>query len=348
MISSHAAATQTMKVNQVMHKFSLLVITMGAGLYLAANRNKGIMFELMCALGAALIPIAYAATRRWIRTSRQRRTEEGLLRNTWTYLRSQEAAAETHTAYAPPAAVTRKAQTMPAPGFRQIAVTAAKKAPAGELVVFDAITARARNAGRPPAIPGPAVLTFDELAPAALSEYECWRAERHHFAIEYACTVLDEIRVAAVEGYQRLRHGGIEVGGVLFGTHRDGVVRIQAARPIACEYAEGPRFILSERDQAGLAALLEASRHDAELQGLEPVGWYHSHTRSEILLSELDVEYFNQFFPRPWQVALVVRPSNLAPARAGFFFREANGLLRTESSYHEFQCSPPALSVAAA
>jgi proteasome lid subunit RPN8/RPN11 len=339
MISNQAAATQTLKVNQLMYKCSLVAITMAAGLCLAASRNKGMEFDLLCGLGAGLIPVTCAATRRSIRNARLKRTEEKLMRHTWTYLRSQESAAEP--------LVEAKPQPKLACGFRQRRVT--PRAPAGEPVVFDAIAARARGS-LAPGMPNPAIISYGDLCPAptVLSEFECWRAEWRHPVIEYTGAVMEEIRNAAVEGYQRMRHGGIEVGGVLFGTHGKGGVRILAARPMACEYAQGPRFILSERDQTALAGQLAASRQDAELQGLEPVGWYHSHTRSEIFLSEQDVAYFNRFFPKPWQVALVVRPANLAPVRAGFFLREADGGLRTESSYREFQLAGPAPAVAAA
>jgi proteasome lid subunit RPN8/RPN11 len=36
-------------------------------------------------------------------------------------------------------------------------------------------------------------------------------------------------------------------------------------------------------------------------------GWYISHTRSEILLSERDLQLFQQYFPELWQIALVHR-----------------------------------------
>jgi hypothetical protein len=39
-------------------------------------------------------------------------------------------------------------------------------------------------------------------------------------------------------------------------------------------------------------------------------------------------------------VALVVRPHAIQPMRAGFFFREADGSMRTESSYKEFLLQP--------
>ena len=82
------------------------------------------------------------------------------------------------------------------------------------------------------------------------------------------------------------------------------------------------------------------SAHANPAAALRPVGWYHSHTRSEILLSAQDVEIHNRYFPDPWHVALVVRPHAMRPMRAGFFFREANGSIHADSSYREFLLQP--------
>jgi hypothetical protein len=70
------------------------------------------------------------------------------------------------------------------------------------------------------------------------------------------------------------------------------------------------------------------------------VGWYHSHTRSEILFSDADREIHQRFFPEPWQAALVLRPHTFQPTRAGFFFREADGSIHGEASYGEFVLEP--------
>jgi len=180
-----------------------------------------------------------------------------------------------------------------------------------------------------------------------------WRAPECPFEIEWSADVMDEIRVAGMEALFSLPHGGAEIGGVLWGTHDAGRVRIVAAGPLACEYASGPTFTLSGKDQARLAALLEGGSDDGRSgpreQGWEPVGWYHSHTRSEILLSARDLEIHNRYFPDPWQVALVVRPHAMQPMRAGFFFREADGSIHADSSYREFLLEPaPRAAVAPA
>ncbi len=160
--------------------------------------------------------------------------------------------------------------------------------------------------------------------------------------------VLEQIRQIAVEGYHRVPHGGVETGGILFGTHQKNVVRIKAWRAIDCEYARGPSFLLSEKDEAALTESLKSWRGDAERARLEPVGWYRAHTRSEILLSDADLAFFDRFFPLPWQVALIVRPASFAPTRAGFFFREADGGIRAQSSYREFPLAPLAVAEPAA
>lgn len=147
-----------------------------------------------------------------------------------------------------------------------------------------------------------------------------------------------------MEAFFSLPHGGAEIGGILFGTRSGGGVRILAFRPFPCEHAFGPSFTLSENDEANLLKLLDSGCADLRKQGLEPVGWFHTHTRSEIFLSDQDVEVYNRYFPDAMQVALVVRPHIMKPTRAGFFFREADGSIHGESSYREFQLEPAAAS----
>ncbi len=175
---------------------------------------------------------------------------------------------------------------------------------------------------------------------------EAGQAPECAFRIEWSAAVLEEIRAAAMDAFFSLPHGGAEIGGVLWGTRAAGAVRILAARPLECEHALGPSFTLSAKDHARLAALLADGCGDLRAQGWEPVGWYHSHTRSEILLSERDVEVHNRYFPDPWHVALVVRPHAMQPMRAGFFFRGADGSVRADASYKEFLLLPLAQPLA--
>ncbi len=167
-----------------------------------------------------------------------------------------------------------------------------------------------------------------------------WSTPEIPLTIEYPLEVLDEIRAAVSDGLQQLAHGGLEVAGVLFGARRENTMRILTWRPISCEHAEGPSLRLSARDRIELVRLLEVAKTESDLVGLQPVGWFLSHARSDIFLTQSDLEVFQGFFPEPWQVTLVLRPSKAGPARAGFFLREADGSLRSESSYKDFVIEP--------
>jgi proteasome lid subunit RPN8/RPN11 len=340
----------SMKSTQLVQRGSLLLLAVTASLMLALRHHNGIMLGIVLALGMAVAPAWYVLARRMRDKVRQQEMEDRLMEHTRTYLRSQEPAREKVESDIEILARTIDGRKLPRQDFRKLDGIASSL-PVGGPLVFNALPRRyairslydRRFADLAATLPEPACLPLTELLPArATEEFGSWTAQAQGLTVEYSNAAMDEIRIRAAEGYQRMRHGGVEVGGVLFGTRRDGVLRILAVRPIACEYARGPRFLLSKCDEAGLAELLQASGGDSALDGLEPAGYYHSHAREGIRLSEADVQFFDRFFPLPWQVALVVRPANLAPARAGFFFREENGTMRTESSFCEFQLTPAA------
>jgi len=170
--------------------------------------------------------------------------------------------------------------------------------------------------------------------------FKTWRIPHCPFPIEYSSAVLDQIR-QEVEGSFNSRRGERETGGVLFGTHETGRICILTCKPLPCEHAMGPGFVLSDKDQQRLADLIAAPCTDPKLNGLEALGWYHSHIRSTIFLSKRDLEIHSRHFPALFQIALVLRPSSEGATRAGFFFREPTGAMRTESSYEEFTIESP-------
>lgn len=148
--------------------------------------------------------------------------------------------------------------------------------------------------------------------------------------------VMEELRAIAEDGFQKIPHGGIEVGAILFGIQESGRVRILEWRPMDCEHQRGPGFVLSENDRGRLAGFLSECAQTPELRGMVPVGWFHTHTRSGMFLSPEDVAVFDQFFPESWQVSLVMVCAKHQQAKAGFFCREADGTLYTEGSHKTF------------
>ncbi len=165
-----------------------------------------------------------------------------------------------------------------------------------------------------------------------------WSAPECPFRIEYSARVLDDIRLAVVDAFFSLPRGGAEIGGILLGMWDGARISITDYEALDCEHALGPSFVLSPRDQSSLAAMTAAAKRNASQR--QPVGWYHSHTRSEIFLSDADRDIHNRFFPGPWQIALVLKPHTFEPTRGGFFFREPDGSIRGAASYREFQLDP--------
>ena len=154
---------------------------------------------------------------------------------------------------------------------------------------------------------------------------------------------MEELRFTAVDGFHRLVHGGVEIGGILFGVRDPDGVKILAHRELACEYVFGPSFTLSENDRRTLEQLLASPSSDSQLSGMQPVGWYQSHTRSEILLSEDELQFYQRYFPEIWQIALLLRPHRFDPVRAGFFHREPDGSVQAAASRQEFYIEPAAV-----
>jgi proteasome lid subunit RPN8/RPN11 len=147
---------------------------------------------------------------------------------------------------------------------------------------------------------------------------------------------LESIRIAVSEAFFSVPRGGAEIGGILLGKWELGRLTISSYKPLDCEHAFGPSFTVSPRDRAQLTELITSINASCE----QVAGWYHSLTRSHTFLSEADRRIHREFFPEPRQVALVLRPDTLLSTRAGFFFRDVGGTMRTESPCLEFSVEP--------
>jgi hypothetical protein len=167
----------------------------------------------------------------------------------------------------------------------------------------------------------------------AARAFESWNLPDVPLAIECSAAALEEIRCQAWEGLRKLARGGLETGGVLYGMRRLGAIRIKAVRPIACQYAQGPGFVLSQADHAALREQIEDSKSDPELKNLIPLGWFVSHTRAGIEMTAPDVEIYSTYFPEPWQVTLVVHPRHGATTSGACFVRRDGGQAKLEFEF---------------
>lgn len=116
-----------------------------------------------------------------------------------------------------------------------------------------------------------------------------------------------------------------EVGGWLIGKWRadrqtgEQFIVIEHSLP-ARETRQGSAYLTFTQDSQ-VALYNEVQERYPEK---DVVGWYHTHPRMGVFLSEFDTFLHCNFFPQAHQVALVVEPHS---ASGGFFIRGSDGVL---------------------
>ncbi|MGI8962415.1 MAG: hypothetical protein ACR2IV_22195 [Bryobacteraceae bacterium] len=142
--------------------------------------------------------------------------------------------------------------------------------------------------------------------------------------------LLDKVTELVLEGYATTPHGGLEIGGLLFGRRDSSFITVEDFRPLVCDHSQGPRFILSDRDERSLCDLIGAPAIDPALYGLGIVGWYCSHTRSDLLLLDRELVLHDTYFPGADDFVIVLKPRDLRNVSAGIFLRGADGIMDSQ------------------
>lgn len=166
-----------------------------------------------------------------------------------------------------------------------------------------------------------------DAAAESRNEYAFWAIPGAAATVTYSLPLFHEIDFAVNEGYRKIPHGGIEEGGLLFGAIDEKGVRVDAFRPIACEHASGPSFLLSDRDLEALHSQIENAASDPELAGLHVVGWFLAHTRSPLTLTDHEAGLCDHFFAQTGMLTVLVKPERFQPTRFGFLVRRKDGSL---------------------
>ena len=115
----------------------------------------------------------------------------------------------------------------------------------------------------------------------------------------------------------------VEVGGVLVGEWcvdeetGDQFVLVKHALPARHTHQGSVYLTFTQDSLVDLHDQIEKRFEDERI-----VGWYHTHPRMGIFLSHYDTWLHKNFFPEPWQVALVVEPYS---SLGGFFIRQPDG-----------------------
>lgn len=177
-------------------------------------------------------------------------------------------------------------------------------------------------------------------SPEATLDLALWE-DGNGVSVNYSTDVIQDLRRLAVDGCNAFAHGGKEVGGLLYGRREESGLAVLAYAELECEHALGPRFVLSDKDHAAMAALMEPR------EGLQAIGWFRAHTRSGLELDARDRELFDRYFEHPLSLGLVLKPSRWGPATAAFYVRDAGGQVGPQS-FREFAIEPPARETAEA
>lgn len=149
--------------------------------------------------------------------------------------------------------------------------------------------------------------------------------------------VIDRMSAEVMRGFGSVPKRGAEVGGVLLGrvdTTGKLTIHVHDFVIVPCDYRRGPSYQLTSADtQLFSDAVAKATQGTAA--DLRPVGYFRSHTRDGMGLTEDDLQLFSNFFADPTSVILLVRPFATKVSQAGFFFEE-NGQIRSDATYLTF------------
>ncbi len=173
----------------------------------------------------------------------------------------------------------------------------------------------------------------------AESSFYRWEVKGSPVAVELSLSLIDRLKAvvqqsASIPEPTEIPRGR-EIGGILLGSKRDDhTITVSDFELLPCEHRRGASYELSATDRTKLGDRLEKLGKKTRDQKL-PVGFFRSHTRSGLYLDQSDHALLKQYFSEPWQVTLVVRPSQEGSPVAGLFFWE-NGEMDRHRSYLPF------------
>ena len=163
-----------------------------------------------------------------------------------------------------------------------------------------------------------------ETAPQPLEHSQRWDSPYDNLGLQPVVSVF-VTRPAYIRISVHACSADVEVGGVLIGqwcadqNTGEQFVVVKHVLP-ARHTKQGSVYLTFTKD-----TLLDLhDQIDRRFQGEKIVGWFHTHPRMGVFLSHYDTFLHHNFFPEPWQLALVVEPFSSV---AGFFIRQADGTL---------------------
>ncbi len=171
----------------------------------------------------------------------------------------------------------------------------------------------------------------------AAKSYYSWAPDGKPIQVRLDFGVIDRMSAEVMRGFGSVPKRGAEVGGILLGEvdKTDKLsIHVHDFVMVACDYRRGPSYQLTSGDTL-LFSEAVAKATATGTRDLQPVGYFRSHTRDGMGLTEDDLQLFSNYFPDPTSVMLLVRPFATKVSQAGFFFEE-HGQIRSDATYLTF------------
>lgn len=166
------------------------------------------------------------------------------------------------------------------------------------------------------------------------SDYFSWLSSDGGRSVQFSRDAMKKLHTEVMRGFGKTRRRGTECGGLLLGSKDiSGRLTIEDFQIVPCEYAFGPSYNLSEKDEL-------AFRQAVALAGSSVVGFFRSDTRNELAVDDLDSRLFSEVLGSNGHVALLLRPFATKVPVAKLVFPAADGKLTGGRITREFAFSP--------
>ena len=175
-------------------------------------------------------------------------------------------------------------------------------------------------------------MTMPELSNPRPDSYFVWEPPNHHITILLNLRLLDRMKLWIDKGWE----AGNEVGGILLGRIEqkisgESVVTVDDCEAVEIDHQRGLTYTLNDHDKRQITKRIQWWQSPGRPN--TAVGFIRSHARSGLYLDAADFAMFQNSFPGPRSVFLLVKPG--VDATGGFFFWEADDVHR-QSTYLPF------------
>lgn len=172
---------------------------------------------------------------------------------------------------------------------------------------------------------------------AMQSEFYTWSLPGSPARIHLYLDVVERLGREVLSAFESVPDRAVEIGGILLGRADPDIsprIEIRDFEPFFGDYRSDHRFVLSEADRSKFEDLV-ATRGKAHAYESRVVGYYRSHNRTGLCLSEEDLTLIRGCFRDPTNVFLIIKPEEDRNLNAGFFFWDEEQIV-SEFSFRVF------------